>query len=1099
MRTNRIPRLRHLLIVVWLLPLLGGLKAQVVISEIVAMNGPEGHLTEAGGAFDWIELHNQGAEEVDLMGYYLSDNPLHLPKWSFEESFLIPAGGHRVVYASERVFLDEPEVHLNFKLSSTYGEFLALTDPDGETVLSEFAPTFPPLNQYIAYGRVSGSETLAILESPTPNGPNSGAALIPVIASFTSSAASIAGGEQVTLTWETENADAVEIWVGGDKISDVESSGSVTLRPTENTQYSLIARNTYTDVRAAVGVTVGAAVAGFTATPMVLATGGTTVLRWQLTGTDAVASLDGLSATTFSNPLLFTPANESVVARDAVWKSAALHPGEGWQAVEFDDAAWSDVVAPLDGEAVYFRSTFTLNDPSELTAYALKIPKGGEFGVWINGEVIADFRSFLLPVSARYEYPIDADDLLVGENVLSFVNYTAPKPVEIELTAWRPQPIDTVIPITLTSTNEVGVDSMTVNLTVLAEDVVIPEPVPLSFTEFFWGYYGTYPTEPFRFFEIHNHGNEAIDLSGYQLGGSATFDFTNASEPILEPDSYALVVADHLAFMEIWPGERPVLGTFEDPQIEGTYDWGFDERLLDQYGRTLEHISSSHLGFLGDLFVPPERVDVALPENVLESWVIDYDNAGNIGMGGGTPGEGRINIIDFSFSPSGALPGETVTLNWEISRDAKVSISDIGEVAGRVGSVPFTVPLNASFIGVTLTAESAFHTFRKYTELTLLPRVTNVWSRTHAITPGDQVTFSWNSLSRYGYVNHRVDPELGPIGGSRTVTFTPLVSGFQSNSLWRYYAKEVGPGADWSDTDFSTDSWQRWAGVIGFGHPKVTKELTQSNWATAYFRREFYVGEVAEVEALYLDLLVDDGVAVHLNGVEVFRENLPEGLIDEDTLALVTSPDNGMTYRTFEIDPASLVEGQNVIAVGVHNVAVDDVDLVFDMALRAQRPVPASGRKIYTLTSSNDAGSDEVQFTVLFDEPMTLADWATNHGLVGPPESADSDGDGLSDLLEYATGSDPNESTPYPLEISRNELGELVFNHPLNLLTEPLRVSVEVSQDLALWVPFTGTESNYVFVSSLAPEGSSVAEVIYKSYGPAEEGARYYRLKVSLL
>ena len=1083
----------------WFLPLLGGLKAQVVISEIVALNGPEGHLTEAGGAFDWIEIHNQGAEEIDLMGYFLTDTDLNLDKWSFDESFIIPAGGHGVVYASERSFPEEPEVHLNFKLSSTYGEYLALVDPDGVTVLSEFAPEFPPMFEYIAYGRISGTDTVGILESPTPNAPNSGPAILPAITTFTSSEPSIAGGEQVTLSWVSENAILVELWVGGSLVAEVEASGSVTLRPTENVQYSLVARNGYSEVRSSVGVTVGAAVAGFTAKPLILAPGGSTILRWQLTGTDAVASLDGLSAPAFSSPLLFTPSNEVVLARDAAWKSTKLFPGEGWQEVEFDDAAWTDTVAPLDGDDSFFRTSFTLDDPSELSAYTLRIPKGGEYGVWINGERIADSRNYEFPVAARYEHPIDSAHLRVGENVLSFYDFTAPKPIEIELVAWRPQVIDTVIPITLTSTNEIGESSMTVEVTVLAQDVVLPDPAAISFTEYFWSYVGTFPTEPFRFFEIHNNGNDAIDLSGYQLGGSATFDFDIAVPQELDADAYALVVADHLRFMEIWPGDRPVLGVFEDPQPEGTYDWGFDVRILDPYGRSLERISSSQLGLLGDLFYPPERVDEDEPENEAENWAIDYGHNGNIGWGAGTPGEGRINILDFSFTPPTAQPGDTVMVNWEISRDAKVSISEIGEVEGRIGSVPYTVPLDAEFLDLTLTAESAFHIFTRRSSLILPPRVTNLWSPTPAITPGDAITLSWNSLARYGSANYRLDPELGPIGGSRTVTFTPLVSGFQEGSLWYYHAKDGAPDPDWSSADFSAENWQRWSGVMGFGHPLVTRQLTQSNWISAYFRRDFYVGEIDEVEALYLDLLVDDGVEVHLNGVEVFRDNLPEGPIDGDTPALEASPDNGMTYRTFEIDPASLVEGQNSIAVGVHNVAADDVDLVFDMALRAQRPVPESGRKTYTLSSSNEAGTDEVQFTVLFDEPVSLADWATSHGLVGPPESTDTDGDGLTDLLEYATGSDPNEPSPYPLEIKRNEAGELVFTHPLNLLAEPLRVSIDTSYDLALWSPITSQGSNYVFESSIAPDGSTVAEVVYKSYGPAEEGARYYRLKVVLL
>jgi hypothetical protein len=128
---------------------------------------------------------------------------------------------------------------------------------------------------------------------------------------------------------------------------------------------------------------------------------------------------------------------------------------------------------------------------------------------------------------------------------------------------------------------------------------------------------------------------------------------------------------------------------------------------------------------------------------------------------------------------------------------------------------------------------------------------------------------------------------------------------------------------------------------------------------------------VTIIDELSLDLWHDDGIEIHLNGQEVIRENLPQGEIDHLTPALTKI---APFERTFKIDQTLLVEGENIIAVGVHNSSIDDDDLVFDLGLRAMRRTPDSGRKNYLFTGSNQAGSDSAQVTILFQGPLSAAD-----------------------------------------------------------------------------------------------------------------------------
>jgi hypothetical protein len=175
------------------------LQAEVILNEIVSQNNQNGFLAADGQAYDWIEFHNTGAEEVDLIGSFLTDDPELLTKWEFRRSFPIPAGGYAIVFASDLDELHEGQEHLNFKLNSGDGEYLALVAGDGATVRDEFTPQFPALRQLRSFGISSEGGAPAILLSATPNAPNSGAAPVPTILSFTTSAEVIANGDSVTI------------------------------------------------------------------------------------------------------------------------------------------------------------------------------------------------------------------------------------------------------------------------------------------------------------------------------------------------------------------------------------------------------------------------------------------------------------------------------------------------------------------------------------------------------------------------------------------------------------------------------------------------------------------------------------------------------------------------------------------------------------------------------------------------------------------------------------------------------------------------------------------------------------------------------------
>ena len=141
-------------------------QAEVVISEFMASNTKT--LADEDGSFeDWIELHNTGSETINLQGWFLTDSLAQPTKWPFP-STNINARGFLVIFASnkDRGTPGQP-LHTNFRLGGS-GEYLALIQPDGVTVTSEYAPMFPPQASDVSFGLDTGLRRTILLATNAP-------------------------------------------------------------------------------------------------------------------------------------------------------------------------------------------------------------------------------------------------------------------------------------------------------------------------------------------------------------------------------------------------------------------------------------------------------------------------------------------------------------------------------------------------------------------------------------------------------------------------------------------------------------------------------------------------------------------------------------------------------------------------------------------------------------------------------------------------------------------------------------------------------------------------------------------------------------------
>jgi len=136
------------------------------ISEFMAKNDAA-FTNQTGNFYDWIEIHNPAASNINLNGWFLTDKTNELQKWQFP-STNIPPDSFIIVFASgNNIKVPGKELHTNFKLSSS-GEFLALIKPDGTTLSHSYSPAFPPQVADVSYGIYGTVSNEMYFTSPTP-------------------------------------------------------------------------------------------------------------------------------------------------------------------------------------------------------------------------------------------------------------------------------------------------------------------------------------------------------------------------------------------------------------------------------------------------------------------------------------------------------------------------------------------------------------------------------------------------------------------------------------------------------------------------------------------------------------------------------------------------------------------------------------------------------------------------------------------------------------------------------------------------------------------------------------------------------------------
>ncbi|NLF32423.1 MAG: lamin tail domain-containing protein [Planctomycetes bacterium] len=175
-------------------------------------------------------------------------------------------------------------------------------------------------------------------------------------------------------------------------------------------------------------------------------------------------------------------------------------------------------------------------------------------------------------------------------------------------------------------------------------------------------------------------------------------------------------------------------------------------------------------------------------------------------------------------------------------------------------------------------------------------------------------------------------------------------------------------GTAWTDPAYDDAGWPTGRGLLyveGSTLPAPKNTPLTIGRMTYYFRTHFTLtGDPAQVASLDLSTIVDDGAVVYLNGVEVYRYNMPDGPIDYLTTSESTVNNAGV-LGPLAIPAGALEAGDNVLAVEVHQRDSGSSDVVMGLALDAVVEIPPQDGDLARLM----ALVDDVRITELMYHP----------------------------------------------------------------------------------------------------------------------------------
>lgn len=291
-------------------------------------------------------------------------------------------------------------------------------------------------------------------------------------------------------------------------------------------------------------------------------------------------------------------------------------------------------------------------------------------------------------------------------------------------------------------------------------------------------------------------------------------------------------------------------------------------------------------------------------------------------------------------------------------------------------------------------------------------------------------------------------------------TYTFAISGngvtpalINAGAVWKYYdaanqPSNDGEGDSWKVLNFNDTTWASGQAELGYGDTQVT--LINSATEVGYFRRTINVPDHTIYNSLDMEALRDDGIIVYINGIEAWRDNMPQGAVSYSTFAPSVASDDGAVWQTKSVQNL-LVTGNNIIAVEVHQESATSSDISFDFKLNGSAAI------ISPVTRGPYLQSGTSNSVIVKWRTSMATDTKVNYGIaLGSLNSTVSDATMTTEHEIEITGLAPN--TVYYYELADTGGVYLPESSEMYIKTAP---SIGTDQFVRAWIlGDAGTEGN---------------------------------------
>jgi len=166
--------------------------------------------------------------------------------------------------------------------------------------------------------------------------------------------------------------------------------------------------------------------------------------------------------------------------------------------------------------------------------------------------------------------------------------------------------------------------------------------------------------------------------------------------------------------------------------------------------------------------------------------------------------------------------------------------------------------------------------------------------------------------------------------GKHVQAQTEIIS---SNSIWKYLDNGSNQYTNWQNINFNDGAWLTGNAELGYGDSPST--TIAKNKIGYYFRKEINISNPIHYSDFTMRIRRDDGIVVYMNNSEVYRNNMPTGIISYNTKATSACSDDGNKFFYITLPNSIFINGNNIIAAEVHNNSTSSSDITFELKLTA--------------------------------------------------------------------------------------------------------------------------------------------------------------------